>query len=121
MDCCSEQPLDRFVGFRGRHWETVACSGPSRLELYQRMVDAFWYANISSPPWPNGDLLRQTWLISLVNDSFRILSASRMSSSRSNISNKALTAFSPELFVYMDCKSKVTNSSDPTSPMFWII
>ncbi|VEL23503.1 unnamed protein product, partial [Protopolystoma xenopodis] len=36
--------------------------------------------------------------------------------SRSKISSKALTAFSPEMFVYMDCTSKLTNSSDPTDP-----
>ncbi|VEL20077.1 unnamed protein product [Protopolystoma xenopodis] len=53
-------------------------------------------------------------LISLVNDSFRIRSVSMISSSRSNISSKALTAISPKISVYMDC----TNSSDPTNPMF---
>ncbi|VEL35763.1 unnamed protein product [Protopolystoma xenopodis] len=60
-------------------------------------------------------------LINRVNDSFRIRSASRMSSSRSNISSKALTAFSFEMFVYMDCTSKLTNSSDSNNPMFWIL
>ncbi|VEL20391.1 unnamed protein product [Protopolystoma xenopodis] len=60
-------------------------------------------------------------LISRVNDSFRIRSTSRMSSSLSNISNKALTAFSPEIFVYKDFTSKLTNSADPTDPIFWIL
>ncbi|VEL34599.1 unnamed protein product [Protopolystoma xenopodis] len=60
-------------------------------------------------------------LISRVNDSFRIRSASRISSSRSTIFSKALTAFSPEIFVYMDCTSKLTNSSDSANPMFWIL
>ncbi|VEL44348.1 unnamed protein product, partial [Protopolystoma xenopodis] len=40
-----------------------------------------------------------------------------MCSSRSKISSKALTAFSPEIFVYIDCTSKLTNSSDTTDPM----
>ncbi|VEL06692.1 unnamed protein product [Protopolystoma xenopodis] len=60
-------------------------------------------------------------LINRVEDSFRIRSASRMSSSRSNISIKVLTVFSLEMFVYMDCTSKLTNSSDPNNPMFWIL
>ncbi|VEL36562.1 unnamed protein product [Protopolystoma xenopodis] len=60
-------------------------------------------------------------LISRVNDSFRIRSASRMSSSRSNISIEALIAFSPEMLVYMDRTSKLTNSSDPTNAMIWIL
>ncbi|VEL33658.1 unnamed protein product [Protopolystoma xenopodis] len=60
-------------------------------------------------------------VISRVNDSFRIRSASRISSSRSNICIKALIAFSPEMFVYMDSTSKFTNSSDPTNSMFLIL
>ncbi|VEL35146.1 unnamed protein product [Protopolystoma xenopodis] len=60
-------------------------------------------------------------LFSRVNDSFRIRSVSRMSSNRSNIASMALTAFSPEMFVYMDCTSKLTNSSYPTNPRFWIL
>ncbi|VEL20742.1 unnamed protein product [Protopolystoma xenopodis] len=38
-----------------------------------------------------------------------------MSSSRSNISIKALIAFSTEIFVYMDCTSKLINRSDPSN------
>ncbi|VEL24486.1 unnamed protein product [Protopolystoma xenopodis] len=56
-------------------------------------------------------------MINRVNDYLRIPSASRMSSSRSNISSEALTAFLPE----MEYTSKLANSSVPTSPLFWIL
>ncbi|VEL09819.1 unnamed protein product [Protopolystoma xenopodis] len=37
------------------------------------------------------------------------------------VSFRMLTAFSPEMLVYIDCMSELANISVPASPIFWIV
>ncbi|VEL18576.1 unnamed protein product [Protopolystoma xenopodis] len=88
------------------------------LDFMSRTCDMFRYFGSFSVHASAESFVFLNSFINRVNDSFRIRSSSKMSSSRSNISSKALSVFSPEMFMYMDCTSKLTDSSVPTSPMF---
>ncbi|VEL38234.1 unnamed protein product [Protopolystoma xenopodis] len=127
-------PCDQIAKYSSKYrMSTLGCSGDFSNSLCNLSLYAFAKRGESGDPIGNPNncsyilplnvkyVVLTVRLISRVNDSFRMRSASRMSSSCSNISSNALTGFSPEMFAYMDFTSKLTSSSDPTNPVFWIL